>query len=47
MDVWYVDHHSLRQDLAILARTAGSVIRRRGVNAPGEATVSEFLGSEP
>jgi len=46
MDVWYVDHQSLRVDLAILARTAGSVLRRRGVNAPGEATMSEFLGSE-
>jgi lipopolysaccharide/colanic/teichoic acid biosynthesis glycosyltransferase len=45
MDVWYVDRQSLLVDLAILARTAGWVLRRRGVNAPGEATVSEFLGS--
>ena len=46
MDVWYVDHQSLSLDLRILARTIGSVIRRRGVNAPGEATMHEFLGSE-
>ncbi|RPI57364.1 MAG: sugar transferase [Acidobacteria bacterium] len=45
MDVWYVDRQSLLVDLAILARTAGWVLRRRGVNAPGEATISEFLGS--
>jgi sugar transferase EpsL len=47
MDVWYVDHHSLWLDLKILARTVGWVVRRRGVNAPGEVTVREFLGSEP
>ncbi len=47
MDVWYVDHQSLWLDLKILARTVGWVVRRRGVNAPGEVTVREFLGSEP
>ena len=46
MDVWYVDHQSLALDLLILARTVGSVVRRRGVTAPGEATMHEFLGSE-
>jgi sugar transferase EpsL len=46
MDVWYVDHQTLLLDLRILARTAGSVLRRRGVTAPGEATMHEFLGSE-
>ena len=45
MDVWYVDHQSLGLDLGILARTIGSVVRRRGVSAPGEATMHEFLGS--
>jgi sugar transferase EpsL len=47
MDVSYVDHLSFWLDLKILARTVGWVVRRRGVNAPGEATVREFLGSEP
>ena len=46
MDVWYVDHQSLPLDLRILTRTIGSVVQRRGVNAPGEATMHEFLGSE-
>ena len=46
MDVWYVDHQSLWLDLKILARTVGCVVRRRSVNAPGEVTVREFLGSE-
>jgi lipopolysaccharide/colanic/teichoic acid biosynthesis glycosyltransferase len=46
MDVWYVDHQSLFLDLQILARTVGMVVRRRGISAPGEATMAEFIGSE-
>ena len=44
LDVWYVDHRSLRLDLWILWRTALSVIRRDGVSAAGHATMPEFLG---
>jgi sugar transferase EpsL len=46
MDVWYVEHMSPGLDFRILTRTIGSVVRRRGVSAPGEATMHEFLGSE-
>ena len=46
MDVWYVDHRSLLLDLVILFRTIASVVRRRGINARGEATMCEFLGSQ-
>jgi lipopolysaccharide/colanic/teichoic acid biosynthesis glycosyltransferase len=46
LDVWYVDHQSVGLDLQILMRTIGQVIRGRGVSAPGEATMHEFLGSE-
>lgn len=44
-DVWYVTHRSLATDLRILARTAGTVLRRQGVTAPGRATAPEFLGA--
>jgi sugar transferase EpsL len=44
LDVWYVDHWSLGLDLRILARTVGTVLSRRGVAAPGAATMPEFLG---
>lgn len=47
LDVWYVDNRSLWLDLRILARTAGAVLGRRGINAPGQATMGEFLGSAP
>lgn len=46
LDVWYVEHQSLLLDLKILAMTLGRVIRRQGINASGEATTSEFMGTE-
>lgn len=44
LDVWYVEHRSLRLDLKILTRTLTMVLRRTGVNAHGEATMSLFEG---
>lgn len=45
LDVWYVDHQSLRLDLQILVRTFTTVLRRTGVSAQGEATMSVFEGT--
>jgi lipopolysaccharide/colanic/teichoic acid biosynthesis glycosyltransferase len=45
LDVWYVDHRSLALDLSILVRTFAAVARRRGLSAPGVATMPEFVGS--
>jgi sugar transferase EpsL len=44
-DVYYVDHWSLRLDLAILGRTLWAVVRREGVSPAGQVTMSEFMGS--
>ena len=46
MDVWYVDHWSLRLDLVILWRTVVKVLVREGINAQGEATARPFTGPE-
>lgn len=46
LDVEYVDNHSLGGDLKILLATVRSVVRRDGINAAGEATMPEFLGSD-
>lgn len=46
LDVWYVDHWSLRLDLVILALTLWKVIRREGISQPGHATAEEFKGRE-
>jgi lipopolysaccharide/colanic/teichoic acid biosynthesis glycosyltransferase len=45
LDVWYVDHRSLKLDLQILARTVLKVLKREGISAPGDATMPEFLGN--
>lgn len=45
LDVAYVDEHTMRGDLAILARTVVAVFRREGIAAPDAATMHEFLGT--
>jgi lipopolysaccharide/colanic/teichoic acid biosynthesis glycosyltransferase len=45
LDVEYVDHHTIRGDLRILARTVSKVLRREGVTGDESATMTEFLGS--
>ena len=45
MDVWYVDHRSLRLDLKIMLRTVWLVFSGKGVNEPGQATREEFTGN--
>jgi len=45
LDVWYVDHWSLWLDLKILLLTPFKVLRREGINQPGNATAMEFMGS--
>ena len=42
LDVAYVDRRSIAMDLRILALTAGKVLRRDGITADGQATVSKF-----
>ena len=46
LDVWYVDHWSLGLDFKILLRTINKVFRREAINAPGQATMPEFLGEK-
>ncbi|MGE5552029.1 MAG: sugar transferase [Bacteroidota bacterium] len=45
LDVWYVDHWSLRLDLKILGLTILKVIKRDGVHAREGLTMPEFTGS--
>jgi len=44
LDVHYVDNASLMMDVRIVARTLGKVIRREGIAAEGQVTMSEFEG---
>lgn len=45
LDVWYVDHCSLKLDLYIIWRTVRVVLRREGISASGHATMPRFAGS--
>lgn len=45
LDVWYVDHWSLKLDLRILARTLVAVLRREGISQPGHVTAERFQGT--
>ncbi len=47
LDVWYIDHQSLRLDVEILLRTVGQVFGGHGVSAPDHATMETFRGSPP
>jgi sugar transferase EpsL len=44
LDVWYVDHWSLRLDLKILGLSVWKVLSREGINQPGSDTAEEFMG---
>ncbi len=45
LDVWYVDNHSLKLDMAIIAKTIALVFRRTGVNANNGMIMEKFKGS--
>jgi sugar transferase EpsL len=45
LDVWYVDHLSLRLDLQIALRTIWASIQRDGISAEGQATMYRFTGT--
>lgn len=45
LDVEYVDRQSFMLDLKIIAMTVGAVLRRDGIAAEGQATMSEFTGA--
>lgn len=46
LDTWYVNNRSLGLDLRILAKTITQVVARRGISAPGAATMTEFVGAK-
>ena len=46
LDVLYVDNRSIAVDLKILYLSVLKVLRRDGISASGEATMTEFLGAQ-
>lgn len=45
LDVWYVDHVSLKTDLEIICITIMKVIKRADINEAGQATMEAFNGN--
>ena len=45
LDVWYVDHHSMRLDLKIIATTAWKVLKRDGINQSDRISSEPFMGN--
>jgi sugar transferase EpsL len=46
LDIWYVEHWSLRLDLKIMFLTFWKVLKREGITHPGQATNEEFRGND-
>lgn len=44
LDVWYVDHRSLKLDVKILWITLWKALKREGISQEGYATAEEFWG---
>lgn len=42
LDVWYVDNRSLWLDIKIIFITIWKILKREGINQPGQATMEEF-----
>lgn len=45
LDVWYVDNLSLWLDVKIILLTLYQIVKREGINQPGQATIKPFEGS--
>ena len=47
LDVYYVDHLSFAMDCKVILTTIKKVLFREDINKEGEATTTEFFGSDP
>ncbi len=45
LDIQYVENQSLIGDIKIILQTIGKVLKREGITAEGEATMTKFQGS--
>jgi lipopolysaccharide/colanic/teichoic acid biosynthesis glycosyltransferase len=46
LDVWYVEHRTLWLDIKIIALTIKKVVKKDGISASGEVTMSKFTGNK-
>ncbi len=46
LDIWYVDHVSIKLDISIFFDTIKAVLRHEGISGEGTETMTEFMGTE-
>ena len=46
MDVWYVNHVSMRTDIRVIIDTIKTVLKKEGISSETSATMEEFMGSK-
>lgn len=46
LDIWYIENRTLWLDIKIIALTVLKVVRRDGISADGEVTMSKFTGEQ-
>jgi len=46
LDIWYVEHWSLRLDAKIIWKTVRNLLKREGISQRGHATMPEFMGND-
>lgn len=46
MDVWYVEHISLKTDFKVIIDTIKTVLKKEGISSDTSVTMEEFMGSK-
>ena len=46
MDVWYVNHVSMKTDIKVILDTVKTVVKREGISSDTSVTMEEFMGSK-
>lgn len=46
LDVWYIDNRNFWLDIKIIKLTILKILKREGISAPGEATISKYTGQD-
>ena len=46
LDVYYVDHVSMKMDLTVLFQTVRAVLKREGITGEDSVTMGEFMGTQ-
>lgn len=46
MDVWYVNHVSMKTDIKVILDTIKTVVKKEGISSDTSVTMEEFTGNK-